>query len=262
MKKCGKCKIEKNEDNFSKCQFKRSGGICRECNTKILAEYRNKNSDKIKEYQKNYDQKYYSENKKSILENKKQYYSENKEFISEKGKEYYVNNKEKIKEYHDSYYENNKNDIINKNKEYYVNNKEEIKKYHNLYYKNKRNTDLNFRIKTNISANIYFYLKSNGLSKNKKSTLKYIQYTIDDLKEHLEKQFESWMTWENYGKYYAKIWDNNDQSTWTWQIDHIMSHSSFNYTSMDEQAFKDCWALSNLRPFSAKQNLLDGNRKI
>lgn len=31
---------------------------------------------------------------------------------------------------------------------------------------------------------------------------------------------------------------------------------------MNEENFKKCWALSNLRPYSAKQNLLDGaNRK-
>jgi len=33
------------------------------------------------------------------------------------------------------------------------------------------------------------------------------------------------------------------------------------YISMSEDNFKKCWALSNLRPYSAKQNLLDSNRK-
>jgi hypothetical protein len=31
---------------------------------------------------------------------------------------------------------------------------------------------------------------------------------------------------------------------------------------MEDQAFLDCWALSNLRPYSAKQNIIDGNRVI
>lgn len=29
---------------------------------------------------------------------------------------------------------------------------------------------------------------------------------------------------------------------------------------MEDENFKKCWALSNLRPLSAKQNVLDGNR--
>jgi hypothetical protein len=30
---------------------------------------------------------------------------------------------------------------------------------------------------------------------------------------------------------------------------------------MVDEEFKKCWALSNLRPLSAKQNILDGNRR-
>jgi len=77
-----------------------------------------------------------------------------------------------------------------------------------------------------------------------------------------EKQFESWMSWNNHGIYNKKIWDDNSPLTWAWQIDHIVPHSSFKYTSMEDQAFKDCWALSNLRPYSAKQNIIDGNRRL
>jgi len=31
---------------------------------------------------------------------------------------------------------------------------------------------------------------------------------------------------------------------------------------MEDQEFLDCWALDNLRPYSAKQNFLDGVRRI
>lgn len=30
---------------------------------------------------------------------------------------------------------------------------------------------------------------------------------------------------------------------------------------MDCQEFRNCWALSNLRPLSSKQNISDGNRR-
>jgi hypothetical protein len=31
---------------------------------------------------------------------------------------------------------------------------------------------------------------------------------------------------------------------------------------MEDDNFKKCWALNNLRPLSAKQNILDGTTKI
>jgi hypothetical protein len=94
-----------------------------------------------------------------------------------------------------------------------------------------------------------------------KYVLKYISYTMKELKQHLENQFEYWMTWENHGKYNTKMWDDNDQSTWTWNIDHIVPQSHLPYDSVDHPNFKKCWALENLRPYSAKQNIIDGNRR-
>lgn len=93
------------------------------------------------------------------------------------------------------------------------------------------------------------------------SILKYLPYTIDALKSHIESQFETWMTWNNWGVYRVSSWDDNDSSTWKWQLDHIIPHSQFKYESMEDQEFKECWSLSNLRPLSAKQNLLENNRR-
>jgi hypothetical protein len=84
---------------------------------------------------------------------------------------------------------------------------------------------------------------------------------MQDLKIYIEAQFEPWMTWDNHGNYDLNTWDDNDQFTWVWQIDHIIPQSLLPYTSMEDDNFKKCWALENLRPYSAKQNLLDGNRR-
>lgn len=113
------------------------------------------------------------------------------------------------------------------------------------------------RLRMFISSRIWFGLKSTSSSKNNKSCLDFLGYSIQDLKQHLERQFEPWMTWENWGKYYPKTFDENP----TWQIDHIIPHSHFSYTSMEDEQFQKCWSLSNLRPLSAKQNVIDGNRR-
>jgi hypothetical protein len=33
-------------------------------------------------------------------------------------------------------------------------------------------------------------------------------------------------------------------------------------SSMKDENFMKCWLLENLRPYSSKQNLLDGNRRL
>lgn len=160
------------------------------------------------------------------------------------------------------YYKNNKIKEQERNKIYYENNKEKIIYKINEYVNKKRNTDYSFRLRSIVSSSIYKALKHNKSSKNKKSIITYLEYTIEGLIQHIEKQFESWMSWENWGKYNPKTWNDNDHTTWTWQLDHIIPHSTFHYTSMDDEEFKKCWALKNLRPLSAKQNFLDGTTKI
>ena len=65
------------------------------------------------------------------------------------------------------------------------------------------------------------------------------------------------MNWNNHGNYNPETWNDQDQSTWTWQLDHIKPHSKFRYLSMEDEEFKKCWSLNNLRPYSAKQNNKD-----
>ena len=84
---------------------------------------------------------------------------------------------------------------------------------------------------------------------------------MSDLIIHLELQFESWMNWKNWGKYNPKIWNDNDQSTWTWNIDHIKPKSWFDIKKYGDNEFLECWSLNNLRPYSSKQNIIDNDRK-
>lgn len=67
-----------------------------------------------------------------------------------------------------------------------------------------------------------------------------VGYSLQELVAHLEKQFAPGMTWENYGE---------------WHVDHIRPLCSFDIKSKADPQFKDCWALSNLRPLWAADNL-------
>lgn len=123
-----------------------------------------------------------------------------------------------------------------------------------------------FKLRKTVSESINKQLKKSLVSKDHKSCLDFLPYTILELKQHIETIFREpgneWMTWDNWGVYRSDLWNDDDPATWTWQIDHIVPHASFRYTSMDEPTFRDCWALSNLRPYSSKQNILDNDRNI
>jgi hypothetical protein len=88
-----------------------------------------------------------------------------------------------------------------------------------------------------------------------------LPYSINDLYNHLESLFEPWMNWDNQGTYNKNTWDDNDQSTWFWRLDHIIPRSDLPYESMSDKNFQKVWALSNLRPLAAKQNIIDGARR-
>jgi hypothetical protein len=109
------------------------------------------------------------------------------------------------------------------------------------------------RIKRSVNCSINHGLKRESSHKDG-SCWDYLGYTVHELKEHLEKHFEDWMSWENYGTI-AKY----DKGR-TWQIDHIYPHSLLPYDSMDCANFKKCWSLENLRPLDSKQNIKKSNK--
>jgi len=260
MKTCSKCKIEKDDSSFSRRGKNGLQSVCKDCKKMYNKKYYQNNEENIKQsYQDNKEHKkqYYQDNKKQIQRYKQQHYHKNKIQIKENRKQYRKYNKEKIRETNKKYVQNNREKIRIKQKKW------EQKQY---------DISPNFGLRHVISKSISYSLKINNGSKNGKSCLQYLDYTIEELKIHLENQFSLpenldmnnniWMTWNNHGKYISKTWNDNDPTTWKWQLDHIIPHSLFKYTNMDCKEFLACWSLSNLRPLSAKQNVLDGSSKI
>jgi len=116
-----------------------------------------------------------------------------------------------------------------------------MKKWRNNYKLN--NKDKVNSPKNKIAKNMRWAIsRSLHGGKRSKKTQDILGYTITELKRHLEKQFLSGMSWDNYG-YYG------------WHIDHIKPIAAFNYTSIHDSEFKECWALDNLRPLWAKDNI-------
>jgi hypothetical protein len=187
----------------------------------------------------------YQQNKEEIKDARKRYYYENKDDIAKKAHEEYLKNKPKYDLYHKEYRNKNKETITYKKK----------------LYEQKTKNNVNKKIRKRISNSVYQAIKRNK-SVKKGSILSKLPYTIQELRDHLEKQFEPWMNWDNWKQYNPKTWDDNDQSTWTWNIDHIEYQKDLLYDSMDHPNFLKCWDLSNLRPYNAKKNIIENKGRI
>lgn len=228
------CGLEKPIDQFSQ-----KSSLCKDCQKKYQKQYRDEHKREAKEYQK----KYQEDNKEELTEYKKQWYEDNKEEIKEAGVLYRQTHKEEIKI---------------RNKIYNTNNKGKINRKKNIRIKKLWKEDPIFRLRSRISNAVGYALRTRGSSKRGHSIMEYLGYTMPDLKEHIETLFEPWMNWDNWGKYDPKTWNDNDQATWKWQLDHIIPQSALPFKSMKSKNFKKCWSLENLRPLSAKQNFLLG----
>ena len=108
----------------------------------------------------------------------------------------------------------------------------------------KRCSTLHGRLNHNVSVGIGISLRWN---KKGYHWEKLVGYTLKQLKQNLERKFTDGMTWKNYGQF-------------GWHIDHIIPISAFNFEKSEDDDFKRCWDLKNLRPLWAFGNHSKGGR--
>lgn len=96
------------------------------------------------------------------------------------------------------------------------------------------------RLNNVMSRGIYTALKDNKSGCHWES---FVDYTLAELVGHLESLFQAGMNWDNYGK---------------WHVDHIRPRASFSFECADDPEFQECWALKNLQPLWAADNMRKG----
>ena len=180
-------------------------------------QYRLDNIERIKQY--NLDNK----------EKRKQWRLDNKEQLSEYDKQYRLDNKERIKEYQKEYDKqwrlDNKERILEKNKQY------QNKQYH---------SDPLFKFKMNCRSRTRQAFKQKSWKKNG-GTEKLLGCDWKTAMNHIEKQFEPWMNWNNHGE---------------WEIDHIIPLASAN----TKEEMNPLFNYKNLQPLLAEDNRRKGDR--
>ncbi|MFX0194532.1 MAG: hypothetical protein ACFFCW_00295 [Candidatus Hodarchaeota archaeon] len=207
IKICSKCNLTKPYSDF---QLNRSGkdglqSYCKICRSE-------------------YDKKWRQENRASKARSAKKWRNNNKEAI----KKYNESRRHLTAEYARKY----RNDNL-----------ESKRKYHREYQRKRKLEDSMFRLSTNMSHRMCESLRTGAKGNAKWTNL--VDFSLDELRNHLEKQFQEGMSWKNYGK---------------WHVDHIIPISAFNYRKPTHIDFKKCWSLSNLRPLWANENYQKNNK--
>ena len=171
-------------------------------------------------------------------------YNKKKQF--QWNKNYYWKNREKINEKRRERWKNRTSEQIKKQREkkriWRKENRKRLSEKHRIYVKGRVLTPenkLNQLMKVNINQAL-------SGTKNRRCWHKLVGYTLEELRLHLEKQFDENMSWENRGTY--------------WHIDHIKPKSLFNYICPEDKEFKECWSLTNLQPLEAKENIRKSNK--
>jgi len=77
------------------------------------------------------------------------------------------------------------------------------------------------------------------------TTMNLLGCSMEELRRHLESNFEEGMSWGNHGIH-------------GWHIDHKIPCSAFDLTDPEQQ--KECFNFRNLQPLWAKDNWSKGNK--
>ena len=199
MKICSKCSEVKELKMFYK-RKKHKDGYNTQCKSCIQS----------------YEMGYRSENVDIVKKARDKYYKNNKDIYAQ----YYQNHKEKVSEYNKKYNSIEEN-IIKR------------RKYRKDEYDRKYGIDMQFTIALSIRNRTKAALKLKS-----DSTLKLLGCSIDEYYKYLEEQFDTEMSWDNYGTY--------------WEIDHILPLYTFDLLLKENQ--KIAFNFKNTRPLSISKN--------
>jgi sugar-specific transcriptional regulator TrmB len=212
MKICTTCKKQKQPSEFHRQTKGKNGlqSVCKVCVAERQKIYRAENLEKLRET----NRRWYHDNVERAKKTSRKYHKENKDKVRELCKKWCEENPEKAREKR-----------LKAGRKY-------------------RNTTKG-RLNHNIGSGILDSLKQGSKGGHHWESL--VNYTVNELKRHLEKQFKDGMTWDNYGTY--------------WHIDHKTPIAVFNYERPDDIDFHICWSLKNLQPLEKTKNLIK-NAKI
>lgn len=115
--------------------------------------------------------------------------------------------------------------------------KRKLKRHHKRW-----KTDIQYKLKISLRNRLKHAIKNNH---KRGSAVKDLGCSIEELKKHLESQFQPGMSWDNW-------------TTDGWHIDHIVPLTAFDLSNPKE--LKKACHYTNLQPLWAKDNLVKSNK--
>jgi hypothetical protein len=152
--------------------------------------------------------------------------------------------KKRKSENHKKWAEQNKEHLSKYIKEYRENNVDKIRQIKRDYERNRKARDPLYKLISNFRTAIYTVLKESNVDKYG-HYFDILQYTPNELINHLELQFKDDMSWDNYG---------------IWHVDHKLPITSFDIQEMGDKEFMSCWSLDNLQPMWGIENIRKSNK--
>jgi len=167
---------------------------------------------------------------------KSKHYAANREAIALQNKEYSAKNRDKIRNRKAAYNASRREKIAAYNADYYASHKAEV----NAQQCARRSRDAQFKLQCYLRSQLWGAIKG---SLRHNLAVSNLGCSIDELKGHIEAQFEPGMTWDNWAR------DG-------WHIDHIIPLSAFDLT--DREQLKQACRYTNVRPLWYKTNIRKG----
>jgi hypothetical protein len=168
-------------------------------------------------------------------EKRRQYDRANKAKRTAKMREYRSRRRDHYKRVTQEYQIKNKERLYARQKEWVAANRDKVRATLKRHDQKMRAASPEYRLKKAMRCRIYTALK--GIRKMKK-TFEFLGCTAQELRQHLESQFEPGMTWQNYGSH--------------WHVDHVFPLAWFDLSDPEHQ--KKAFGLKNMQPMWAEEN--------
>jgi hypothetical protein len=163
---------------------------------------------------------------------------------TESDKRYYQKNRERRLNYFSQWQKNNQELRKEYHKKWRDENRDKWRETKRNYEKTRKANDPLYKLINNFRTAIYQVLKERNIQKNG-HYFDILNYTPEQLIEHLENKFTGDITWDNYGE---------------WHVDHITPISSFDIKEIGDEEFNKCWSLENLQPLWGDENIRKSNK--
>lgn len=127
-------------------------------------------------------------------------------------------------------------------------NADRLNEYQNEYRRERYQTDPQFKLAVSLRNRLRKMIAKTACGTVRAGrTIELLGCSIDELRAHLESQFQPGMSWDNH-------------SVRGWHIDHKKPCASFDLTDADQQ--RQCFHWSNLQPMWGAENIAKGAREL